>query len=191
MTRKTKALSIVGAVGSVTIVVALVLTHTGSRTLTFGLGSGTVEAKQPFSYDDYADVLKTYVDDTGMVNYKGLKAKRGRLDAFARSIATLDAKVFEKWSEKARVAFWINAYNALTLEAIITHYPIKPGGFFARRYPKNSIRQVPGVWKKLQFVVMGKKTKLDKIENTILRGKTNRSWRRSSTRSSMIRQPRF
>lgn len=28
---------------------------------------------QAFSYDDYAAALKTYVDDQGMVNYRGLE----------------------------------------------------------------------------------------------------------------------
>ncbi len=43
-----------------------------------------------FSYDDYAVVLRTYVDTRGMVNYKGLKANREKLDAFVLAMAHLD-----------------------------------------------------------------------------------------------------
>lgn len=122
-----------------------------------------------FSYDDYAAVLKTYVDKMGMVNYKQLKAHREKLDAFAQAISELDTKTYEKWSKEDKVAFWINAYNGLTLKVIIDNYPIKPSFFKSIYYPKNSIRQIPGVWDKKKFKVMGKDMSLEHIEHVILR----------------------
>lgn len=122
-----------------------------------------------FSYDDYAAVLKTYVDNMGMVNYKQLKAHREKLDAFARAISELDTKTYEKWSKEDKVAFWINAYNGLTLKVIIDNYPIKSSFFKSIYYPKNSIRQIPGVWDKKKFKVMGKDMSLEHIEHVILR----------------------
>lgn len=122
-----------------------------------------------FSYDDYAAVLKTYVDKMGMVNYKQLKAHREKLDAFARAISELDTKTYEKWSKEDKVAFWINAYNGLTLKVIIDNYPIKSSFFKSIYYPKNSIRQIPGVWDKKKFKVMGKDMSLEHIEHVILR----------------------
>jgi hypothetical protein len=122
-----------------------------------------------FSYDDYAAVLKTYVDNMGMVNYKQLKAHREKLDAFAQAISELDTKTYEKWSKEDKVAFWINAYNGLTLKVIIDNYPIKPSFFKSIYYPKNSIRQIPGVWDKKKFKVMGKDMGLEHIEHVILR----------------------
>ncbi|MEJ2717118.1 MAG: DUF547 domain-containing protein [Deltaproteobacteria bacterium] len=126
-----------------------------------------------FSYADYAAALRNYVDDHGLVNYGKLKANRKKLDAFAASIATLDPKVFDTWSEKEKLAFWINAYNALTLLAIIDNYPIQSSFFRSLRFPKNSIRQIAGVWDELEFPVMGRKLTLDKIEHDILRPKFN------------------
>ncbi|MBI3949709.1 MAG: DUF547 domain-containing protein [Acidobacteria bacterium] len=128
---------------------------------------------QAFSYDDYALALKTYVDDQGMVNYQGLKEHRQRLDAFADALGRLDPKVYEGWGEKEKVAFWINAYNALTLEAIIAHYPIKPSFTTSLVFPKNSIRQIPGVWDELRFVVIGRKMTLEDIEHETLRAQFN------------------
>lgn len=70
-----------------------------------------------------------------MVNYRGLKAKPEQLLAFLQSMAKLDHQVYEQWEDKEKIAIWINAYNALTLKAIIDHYPIKrrscrlPGSF--------------------------------------------------------------
>jgi hypothetical protein len=138
------------------------------------IGPKTLSAEQSrkiFSYDDYAAVLKDYVDDAGMVNYKQLKANRAKLDAFIDGMAKLDAKAYEKWDEKAKIALWLNAYNAFTLKAIIDNYPIKSSFFKSRVYPKNSIRQISGVWNKITFTVIGQDLTLEHIEHKILREK--------------------
>jgi len=120
-------------------------------------------------YADYSDVLKTFADDRGIVDYGKLKANRQKLDAFARTLAAVDPQQYESWSQRDKIAFWINAYNALTLKAIVDHYPIMPGFLQSLRFPRNSIRQIPGVWDKLRFTVMGRKRTLDEIEHDILR----------------------
>jgi hypothetical protein len=122
-----------------------------------------------FGYGDYAVVLKKYVDANGMVNYKELKKDRGRLDAFVGSMATLKRKSYDKWKDEDKIAFWLNAYNGFTLKAIIDNYPIKSSFLMSRVYPKNSIRQIKGVWTKLKFNVMGNKLSLKHIEHEILR----------------------
>ncbi len=117
----------------------------------------------------YAAVLRTYVDGQGLVDYRGLKAHSTDLKAFLKALETLDPKVYEGWTDKEQIAFWINTYNALTLWAIITHYPIKPSFFASFYFPKNSIRQIAGVWDELRFKVMGRERTLDEIEHQILR----------------------
>jgi hypothetical protein len=126
--------------------------------------------KNSFSYDDYAATLREYVNDMGMVNYQKMKKDHKKLDDFLLAMARLDTKTYQSWDEQAKIAFWINAYNALTLKAIIDRYPIKAGLLSGLAYPKNSIRQIPGVWDKLQFLVMGQKLTLNDIEHDILRG---------------------
>ena len=122
-----------------------------------------------FDYSNYAAALNGYVDDQGMVDYKGLKADRGGLDLFVEQLASLAREEFDTWSEKDKLAFWINAYNGLTLRAIIDHYPIKSSLLGWLTHPKNSIRQIPGVWDKLEFRVMGSPITLDEIEHSVLR----------------------
>ena len=122
-----------------------------------------------FSYDNYAQALESYVDANGMVNYQQLKANRKKLDQFVTQLAKLDTKIYDKWNDNAKIAFWLNAYNALTLKAIIDNYPIKPAFLMSAIYPKNSIRQIPGVWKKIKFDVTGKKMSLEHLEHKILR----------------------
>lgn len=125
--------------------------------------------KQRFSYDDYAIVLKDYVDNEGMVNYKKLKAQSQKLESFIASMDKLDPNSYSKYGDKKRIAFWLNAYNALTLKAIIDNYPIKASFFKSAIYPKNSIRQISGVWDETTFKVMGKNYTLEQIEHKILR----------------------
>lgn len=127
------------------------------------------ESSECLDYNDYALVLKSYVNDKGMVNYKELKSHREQLDAFAKRLETLEPTVYSGWDDQKKIAFWLNAYNGFTLKAIIDHYPIKSSFFKARLYPKNSIRQISGVWDKLKFPVMGRKRTLDEIEHEILR----------------------
>lgn len=124
---------------------------------------------EPFSYADYGASLSAHVDDSGMVSYKALKAGSQKLDAFTAALANLDPQTFDGWSEEEKIAFWVNAYNALTLKAIIDHYPIKASFFKSVVYPKNSIRQIDGVWDKLKFQVQGRAMTLDEIEHQVLR----------------------
>jgi hypothetical protein len=59
------------------------------------------------------------------------------------------------------------------LKAIIDHYPIKASFWRSLKFPRNSIRQIPGVWTDLKFPVMGQRMTLDEIEHGILRQKFN------------------
>ncbi len=115
-------------------------------------------------------IFREYVDEHGSVDYQRLKEHRGNLDAFVASLANVDLTAIESQSEPERIAFWINAYNAITLQRIIDHYPTKrvetsPG----QRFPENSIRQIEGVWDKLVTRVAGRDMTLDHIEHEILR----------------------
>lgn len=123
-----------------------------------------------FSYDQYASVLEQYVDDQGMVNYAALKKNRAELDRFIVSMGALNRESYEHWDEQAQIAFWCNAYNAITLKRIIDHYPIQKGSWLnALRFPENSIRQISGVWDTLKTPVLGREMTLDAIEHEVLR----------------------
>lgn len=119
--------------------------------------------------DRYAAALRAYVDDRGMVDYAELQANPGDLNAYLTSIANLDPSEFEKWTDADRIAFWCNVYNAYTLKVIIANYPIDASFLRGFAYPKNSIRQISGVWNRLQWPVMGDRITLNTIEHEILR----------------------
>jgi hypothetical protein len=157
-----------GSILNILLVAALALLGAMSG----GVWPGKAQATDPF-YEDYAALLATRVNQRGMVYYQGLKANPQRLHAFLAALADLSPETYQKWSEPEKTALWINAYNALTLKAIIDHYPIRASLFKSLVYPRNSIRQIPGVWDGLRFPVMGKKMTLDEIEHGVLRQEFN------------------
>ena len=100
--------------------------------------------KTEFNYTQYATILKK-VDAKGLVNYHALKQDPEQLNHFRQSLSTLKREDYEGWSKDEQLAFWINAYNGLTLAAIVDHYPIKPNALKSLAFPKNSILQIKGV----------------------------------------------
>jgi hypothetical protein len=111
------------------------------------------------------------VNDQGLVKYAELKVNRAGLDVFVSSLGVLDSSVYDAWDSNAKIAFWCNAYNAITLKYILENYPIRKGSWVnSFRFPANSIRQISGVWDALTTPVMGKDMTLEGIENDVLRG---------------------
>lgn len=109
-------------------------------------------------------ILKKYVDKNGMVNYRTLKANpsdTASLTNYLATLSTANPQVAAK--RESKLAFWINAYNAVTVQGIL------------REYPTTSIRnhtaKVVGynIWHDLQLYVGGTPYSLDSIEHKILR----------------------
>lgn len=124
--------------------------------------SQTAIAAIPETYPDYADVLETYVDDQGLVDYAELQANRQQLDNFVASFATVDPTDYETWTESEQIAYWINAYNAITLQSIINQDPIRA-----------SIKDIFGVWRITTHAVLDQSKTLDDIEHNVLRTNYN------------------
>jgi hypothetical protein len=74
----------------------------------------------------YEEVLKKFVRDDGRVDYAGLKSARA-LDGFVKQLADVspDSNPALFPSREARLAYWINAYNALVLHSFSREYPEK------------------------------------------------------------------
>jgi len=105
-------------------------------------------------HSDYDALLKKYVDDKGLVDYKTWKAKDvAGLDAYLKKLA--DTKDEDKLSKNERLAFLINAYNAITIKSVLD------------RYPTDTIKDK--IWKNQDWTVSGKKVSLDAIEHEMLR----------------------
>jgi len=127
--------------------------------------------------DRYRELLAAIVDDEGWVDYAALtadneegRAMRDRLRDYNRTVAHLDPATYGNWGRDRQLAFWINVYNSLTLEIVAKHHPSGTSLYgLLQGAPSESIRQIPWVWHKVTFQVMGERLTLNEIEHEIIR----------------------
>jgi Protein of unknown function, DUF547 len=119
-----------------------------------GLASGasTAEAAGPSRAVDTAAWGRALelAQHRGGLDYARLAADRSALDAYLASLA--EARP-ESWEEPERLAFWINAYNAVVTYHVLERYP-----------GLGSVREVDGFFDELTFRVAGEERTLDEIE---------------------------
>ena len=140
--------------------------HVAMTVATAALTVAASASSFDYNFLDYGRVLHDHVRGT-RVDYAALKRSRATLDSAIAQLAEPTTVDEQGWSRDQRLAFWINAYNLLTLRTIVDHYPIQ-GSWFTRA-PRNSIRQIDGVWTKITWRAAGRTLTLDDIEHRILR----------------------
>jgi hypothetical protein len=123
-------------------------------------GVGSAQAAPHGTFDQLLDL---HVRD-GLVYYRALQADRAKLDRYISSL-NVDALAYDRWDRNTRVAYWLNAYNAVVLRTVIGNYPIRGR---SAAYPRNSIRQIPGAFERRTWRLAGKLVALDDIEKTHL-----------------------
>ena len=80
-------------------------------------------AQSGVSHQPFDDLLQKYVNDQGMVNYRGFGSERAKLKSYLKMLESNEPA--SNWSENEKLAYWINAYNAFTIELILEHYPVQ------------------------------------------------------------------
>ena len=111
-------------------------------------------------------LLKTYVhkNTAGLneVDYKAFKKSgHATLKSYLRLLQSTNVKTLDRGEQ---FAFWVNLYNAKTIEVILSKYPV------------SSIKKIksgifsPGPWKLKNMKVNGETLTLDDVEHKILRG---------------------
>ena len=120
-----------------------------------------------FDHSAFDNVLAHIVRPDGAgynkVDYKSLKPKSSTLKAY---LASLQAAVPSGFSKAEAKAFWINLYNAKTLEVVLDRYPVASikkinlggGGLFGS-----------GPWSAKVLTIEGQELSLDDVEHRILR----------------------
>jgi hypothetical protein len=111
--------------------------------------------------------LETYLvrgeDGINRVDYRGVTPRdRARLDAYLETLASTEV---DRLSRASQLPFWINLYNALTVQVILDHLPV------------DSIREIdisPGLfsngpWGKKLIRVEGEEVSLNDVEHRIIR----------------------
>nr|WP_269519617.1 DUF547 domain-containing protein [Alteromonas sp. BMJM2] len=97
------------------------------------------------------------------VDYKGFKRDQNQLSSYLNQLAAVPSRTFDSWDQNTQLAFLINAYNAYTIDLILTEYPelesIRDlGSFFS------------SPWDKEIAPLLGKSRSLDDIEHNLIRG---------------------
>jgi len=131
------------------------------------LAASTAVLALDHSHKAWDDLLKKHVryfegGNASKVAYAGLARDRVQLKAVLADYSSVPRAEFDAWTKPQQQAFLINAYNAYTVEKILTRYPdIK------------SIREFGSVfgnpWKDKFFTLLGQPSYLDQIEHEILR----------------------
>ena len=97
------------------------------------------------------------------VDYQGMATDRAQLKAYLALLEGVREAELDQWAEQQQLAFLINAYNAWTVELILTAWPdiesIKElGGFLSSPWSKKFIPLLGATWS------------LDNIEHDLIRG---------------------
>jgi len=148
------------------VTLASLMSWLASPTVTVG---ANVPAAQRVSVDriDHSPwdaLLNKCVDSAGMVDYSAWKSSAADQQALDQYLANLSsASIGGESSREARLAFWINAYNAVTIKGILQEYPTSS--------IRNHTPKVFGynIWDDLQLIVGGKQYSLNQMEHDILR----------------------
>jgi len=118
---------------------------------------------KPVNHQKWDRLLKKHVDDKGMIDYKGMIADSTELNAYL-DVLSANHPNEKNWSKDEALAYWINAYNAFTVQLIIRNYPVK------------SIKDIAGgipfvntPWDIKFIEIEGRKYDLNNIEHGIIR----------------------
>ena len=100
--------------------------------------------------------------NASQVDYKGFAQDRAGLQVYLKALSAVTAEEYNRWNKAQKFAFLANAYNAFTIEKILTRYPnlksIRDFGSY-----------VGNPWKDKFFTLLGSPQNLDGIEHDTLR----------------------
>ena len=108
-----------------------------------------------FNHKRWNSLLQKHVSNIGNVDYKSIRENRTELDIYIDNLG--EKMPTEDWTKNQKLAYWINAYNAMTVDLII------------RNYPTESIKDIKNPWEQRLWKLGEKWYNLDEIEHQILR----------------------
>ena len=110
---------------------------------------------EAFDHTSWNNLLLKHVSETGNVNYINFKTDRKVLLNYISSLSENIPN--DSWAKKDKLSYWINAYNAITIDLILRNYPIK------------SIKDIKDPWDQRLWKLGNKWFNLSDIEHDILR----------------------
>lgn len=123
---------------------------------------------QPVSHQLWNELLQKHVKANGLVNYQGFKADEEKLNKYLQILSNNHPNT-KNWSEQEQIAYWINAYNAYTIDLILQHYPLTS----IKDITNLNIPFISSPWDIKFIEIEGQKYDLNNIEHGILRKQFN------------------
>jgi hypothetical protein len=129
----------------------------------FLLGTAILLQGAGFDHASWDRALKRAVNEVGEVDYAALKNDRDLLAYVAALRAASPENKKELFSAKGdELAYWINAYNALTTYGV------------AKAYPTKGVKELGflfGFFRRKDYVLGGRSLSLQQLENEIIRAR--------------------
>ncbi|PIP67992.1 MAG: hypothetical protein CO035_07525 [Candidatus Omnitrophica bacterium CG_4_9_14_0_2_um_filter_42_8] len=119
------------------------------------------EQSRLINYEIYDGLLHKYVSD-GLVDY--IVWRTNDYAIFDKYIRSLKYVELDNLDSNQKKAFWINAYNGITIYAVLKRIP--ENRLLAKSF---SVQAVPGFFDKIEYEVAGESLTLNDIENKKLR----------------------
>lgn len=120
-------------------------------------------AAQPVTHELWDSLLQAHVSPAGWVDYSGFQKDQALLNRYLKQLGDHHPNDAH-WSRNEQLAYWINAYNAFTVQLILRHYPVA-----GIKDIRNGIPFLNSVWD-IQFIEIEERTyDLNNIEHGILR----------------------
>ncbi len=122
---------------------------------------------QDFDHGPWDALLQRHVkalpDEGGTrVDYAGMATEQARLDAYLQQLAVVPEAEFASWPAAQRLAFLINAYNAGTVQLVLTRYP-------ELKSIKDLGTWLVTPWRRPWVQLFGRLHTLDEIEHQLIR----------------------
>ncbi|MDX1493627.1 MAG: VTT domain-containing protein [Longimicrobiales bacterium] len=143
--------------------------------LAMALAPGDASTQALPSHEAFGALLAEVVEQP-LVDYAELVERKDALDDYIATLSAVDPTALAGSERDARLAFWINAYNACMLKLVAEHYPIEGNsGFFSSirnslaGRPDNSVWQIDDVFTRRHCPVAGADRSQDEIEHEIIR----------------------
>jgi hypothetical protein len=118
---------------------------------------------KPVTHEIWDGLLKKHVNATGFVQYKDFIRDSAELNRYLRILETAHPND-KNWTRNEQMAYWINAYNAYTIQLILRNYPVE-----SIKDIKKGIAFVNSVWDIKFITIQGYNYDLNNIEHNILR----------------------
>jgi hypothetical protein len=113
--------------------------------------------------DRCTQLLNTFVDQQGAVDYKTLSRKRLKLLEVLDKFRDFSRDEYNSLSKEDKLAFWINGYNLEFIKIILDNYPIESSRVLRLFWPPNSIQHIKGLWDQHKFIIINEEFTLQEI----------------------------